>query len=262
MIFTDQLNRRIQFNKTPKRIVSLVPSLTELLVDLGLEDSIVGVTKFCVHPKHLRLSKIMVGGTKQINIQKIIGLQPDIVLCNKEENTKEIVEALEFISSIHISDIKNLHDCYELIHMYGQLFKVEDSASALINVIKNERNQFQNSIKQQSKQKVVYFIWKKPWMIAGSGTFIHHMIKEAGFENVFESKERYPKIVLSHPKLKDADRLLLSSEPYPFKQDDVLALKSEFPKASIEIVDGELFSWYGSRLLKSFKYFESFHDRK
>ena len=105
MKFKDQLNREIQLVKIPQRIVSLVPSQTELLVDLGLETLLVGVTKFCVHPKHLRMSKVVVGGTKQINIEKIIALKPDIILCNKEENSKDIIDALKEVAPIHISDI-------------------------------------------------------------------------------------------------------------------------------------------------------------
>jgi ABC-type Fe3+-hydroxamate transport system substrate-binding protein len=256
----DQLNRTVKLNKTPKRIVSLVPSLTELLVDLGLEDAIVGVTKFCVHPKHLRLSKVVVGGTKQINIQKIKDLHPDIVLCNKEENTKEIIADLESISPVHISNIYTLEDCLELIVMYGQIFNVEEKALDIAAAIKNERHQFHEIIKYQSKPRVAYFIWKNPWMVAASQTFIHYMINDAGFKNVFENDKRYPEIELDNSKLKEADKLLLSSEPYPFKEKDISELRTKFPKVSIEIVDGEFFSWYGSRLKKAYTYFKSLHQ--
>ena len=143
----DQLNRELHFKETPKRIVSLVPSQTELLVDLGIEASVVGITKFCIHPKHLRMSTTVVGGTKQINIDKIKALQPDIILCNKEENTKDIIESLSEIAPIHISDIYNLQDCFELIKMYGDIFNVENYASALISNIKNERKDFQNQFR-------------------------------------------------------------------------------------------------------------------
>ncbi|WP_179022450.1 ABC transporter substrate-binding protein [Winogradskyella forsetii] len=256
----DQLNREFQLEKTPKRIISLVPSQTELLVHLGLEASIVGVTKFCVHPKHLRLSKKVVGGTKQINLQKIIDLNPDIILCNKEENTKEMIAELETITTIHISDIYNLEDCFELIKMYGNIFQVEKHASELISNIRKERKAFQLQITTKKPLKVAYFIWKNPWMVAASTNFIDAMLTEAGFTNVFKAQERYPEIVLNNSKLKEADLIFLSSEPFPFQSEHIAELQSKFPEKKVKIVDGELFSWYGSRLLKSYPYFKTLHD--
>ena len=258
----DQLQRPIKLKKTPKRIVSLVPSQTELLVDLGLEASIVGVTKFCVHPKHLRLSKVVVGGTKQINIEKIKALNPDIILCNKEENTKDMIAELEAVAPIHISDIYNLQDCFELINMYGDIFKVKGNASTLITTIQNERENFRIQFQNKRNLKVAYFIWKNPWMVAASDTFIDVMIHEAGFVNSFKDEKRYPEINLDDSKLKAADLIFLSSEPFPFKENDVLELKAQFPEKIIKIVDGEPFSWYGSRLLKSYHYFKTLHELK
>ncbi|WP_282032070.1 ABC transporter substrate-binding protein [Winogradskyella eximia] len=259
MIYIDQLKREIQLNKIPKRIISLVPSQTELLVDLGLESSIVGVTKFCVHPKHLRMSKAVVGGTKQINIEKIEALRPDIILCNKEENTKEIIESLKEIAAIHVSDIYNLEDCFELINMYGEIFNIKRTTSTLVSNIQLEREAFQLQFQNRDKLKVAYFIWKKPWMVAASDNFIDVMITEAGFVNVYKEEKRYPEIDLNNPKLKEADLIFLSSEPFPFKEEHVLELQSKFPEKTIKIVDGELFSWYGSRLLKSYTYFKTLH---
>ena len=256
----DQLNRTVLLKETPKRIVSLVPSQTELLVGLGLEEAIVGITKFCIHPSHLRKEKIVVGGTKQIRIEKIKSLKPDIILCNKEENTKEIINELEHISPIHISDINNMDDCYELINMYGELFQAQERASAIVTNIKIEREQFQNKLINQNKPKVAYFIWKEPWMVAASNTFISYMIEEAGFINVFEKEERYPEISLDNSKLKEADIIFLSSEPYPFKEKHITQLKADLHHVQIMIVDGEMFSWYGSRLIKSYKYFESLYN--
>ncbi|WP_439153236.1 ABC transporter substrate-binding protein [Winogradskyella sp.] len=260
MTYKDQLNRKLQLNKTPKRIVSLVPSQTELLYDLGLEDVIVGITKFCVHPKHLKKTKTIVGGTKQIKFQKIKNLQPDIILCNKEENTKELIEILQPIAPIHISDIYTVEDCYKLIRMYGELFEVESEASSIILKIKQERKQFINKIKGFAKPVVAYFIWKNPWMVAASNTFINSMITEAGFTNGFKSDRRYPEVELNDPRFKEIDRIFLSSEPFPFKTESIEELKLKFPKSSIEIVDGELFSWYGSRLIESYRYFEKLYQ--
>ncbi|MEO1031726.1 MAG: helical backbone metal receptor [Bacteroidota bacterium] len=259
MIVKDQLNREITLPEIPKRIVSLVPSQTELLVDLGLENALVGLTKFCVHPKDLRKAKVVVGGTKQVKFQKIKALHPDIILCNKEENTKEMIKELEHIAPVHISDINDLEDCFELIEMYGELFQVTSRASNIIDNIQKERTQFQNKIAHQKKPKVAYFIWKKPWMVAASDTFIGYMLQEAGYSNVFEHEKRYPEIDLNHPALHNAELIFLSSEPYPFKEQHIEELKTEFPDKTFQIVNGELFSWYGSRLQKSYRYFESLY---
>ena len=127
----DQLHREIHLETTPKRIISLVPSQTELLYDLGLEDSIVGITKFCVHPYHLKSTKTIVGGTKNIKLDKIVALQPDIILSNKEENTKEIVETLEKLVPVHVSDVKNIEESLEMIKQYGTIFKCTTEASKI-----------------------------------------------------------------------------------------------------------------------------------
>ncbi|RZN79221.1 MAG: cobalamin-binding protein [Winogradskyella sp.] len=255
MIYKDQLNRKLQIEETPKRIVSLVPSQTELLVDLGLETSIVGVTKFCIHPKELRQRKTIVGGTKRIKVDKIKALKPDIILCNKEENSKAIIESLSGIAPIHISDMYNLKDAFQLISSYGEIFQVQQQASLLIIKIQQERAQFRHYLKEKPKRKVVYFIWKNPWMVAASNTFIDFMLNEAGFINVFNIETRYPEISLDHSKLKDADVIMLSSEPFPFEEKHIEELASLYPEKEVILVDGELFSWYGSRLEKSYKYF-------
>ena len=256
----DQLKRDIQLKKTPKRIVSLVPSQTELLVDLGLETSIVGVTKFCVHPKHLRRSKVVVGGTKQINIEKIKALKPHVILCNKEENTKAIIESLEAIAPIYISDIYNLEDCFELIKMYGAIFNVEAKASSLVLNIQNKRNAFQLQIKDKKRLKVAYFIWKNPWMVAGNNTFINHLLELNKFENMYSNQKRYPEIKLNDSvQNKDVQVVFLSSEPFPFKEVNKNEVHDFYPNAITMLVDGEMFSWYGSRLTKAFNYFKTLH---
>jgi len=262
MIFTDQLNRQINIRETPKQIISLVPSQTELLVDLGLEDSIIGITKFCIHPKELRQQKTIVGGTKNIKIDKIKALKPDIILCNKEENSKEIINSLIDIAPIHISDIYDLEDAFQLISNYGEIFQTKEKASLIVSRIKQEREQFQYNFKGKLKKKAAYFIWKNPWMVAASNTFIDFMLAEAGFENVFNTETRYPEISLSHSKLKEADVIMLSSEPFPFDDTHIKELKDLFPKKEIILVDGELFSWFGSRVEKSYIYFSNLFKSK
>ncbi|WP_431136055.1 ABC transporter substrate-binding protein [Psychroserpens mesophilus] len=251
----DQLHRTLHLKDTPKRIVSLVPSQTELLVDLGLENEIVGITKFCVHPKHLRKEKTIVGGTKQVHYNKIRDLNPDLILCNKEENTKTMITELEHIAPVHISDIYTIDDSLELIEMYGDMFKVQNKAKIIIDAITRKLNLFSENYTKRSPLKVAYFIWKNPYMVAANQTFINDMLLVNHFENVFQNSNRYPDIKLLELKEKQPDVILLSSEPYPFKISDIEDFKIVCPDAKVIIVDGEAFSWYGSRLLVAFDYF-------
>ncbi len=260
MLVKDQLHRKIQLKSTPKRIVSLVPSQTELLCHLGLEDAIVGITKFCVHPKNLFKDKTIVGGTKQIHVEKIERLQPDIILCNKEENTKEIVSTLTDVAPVHVSDINSIEDCLELIAMYGELFDIRQKANNLIAEIKTKQLDFDNFVSSTQERNVAYFIWKEPWMVVGSDTFINYMLKINRFTNCFQEQSRYPEISFDK-EYSDVDYVFLSSEPYPFKEAHFEQIQPYFPKAKIVIVDGEMFSWYGSRLLQSFEYFKKLHQQ-
>ncbi|PQJ72170.1 ABC transporter substrate-binding protein [Polaribacter butkevichii] len=256
----DQIGRILAFKKTPKRIISLVPSLTELLVDLGLEDSIVGITKFCIHPVNLKQTKTIVGGTKSIHPEKIKALQPDIILCNKEENSKEIVAICEQIAPTHVSDIFTIDDNLALIKQYGNLFSVESNALEMITKISLKLTDFKQFIKNKATKKVVYFIWKDPWMAAGNTTFINHLLELNKFDNIYQHKKRYPEVDLEEMKLNtQLDLVLLSSEPFPFKQEHLLEAEKNTSKAKAILVDGEMFSWTGSRLLKAFDYFKSLH---
>lgn len=256
----DQLNRSVHLKGTPQRIISLVPSQTELLYDLGLESSIVGITKFCVHPNHFRKDKTIVGGTKVVHFDKIKALEPDIILCNKEENTLEMIQELERIAPVHLSDVYTIADCTELIAMYGRLFSKEDEANAIIGQIESKYEDFKLFMNDKPSLKTAYFIWKKPWMVAAKQTFIDEMLQLNKFENYYGHLERYPEVELFETKKEDAELVLLSSEPFPFKESHKELLKNYFPQAKMLVVDGEAFSWYGSRLLKAFDYFISLHQ--
>ncbi|NRA94461.1 MAG: ABC transporter substrate-binding protein [Psychroserpens sp.] len=262
MVIKDQLNRNLDISETPKRIISLVPSQTELLCHLGLEECLVGVTKFCVHPSYLRKNKKVVGGTKTVHFDKIQDLNPDIILCNKEENTKEMISQLEQIAPVHISDIYTLEDSLELIEMYGVLFDKEKESKHLVMSIRKEWKVFSKSIQNIPNQHVAYLIWKNPFMVAAENTFINEMLAVNSFENVFKGQERYPEITIDALIEKNPDQILLSSEPFPFKEKDLIELQQRIPNSKIRIVDGEAFSWYGSRLLKSFEYFKTLHVLK
>lgn len=243
------------------KIISLVPSLTELLVDLGLEENIVGITKFCTHPTHLIKDKIIVGGTKNINLEKIKALKPDFIICNKEENTKEIVESCRKITTTHVSDIFTIEDVIALISYYGTLFSCKEKATLIINELNVKLKDFKQYIEDKPVLKVVYFIWKNPWMIAANNTFIHHLLEINKLENSFKNKSRYPEISLGDLKREKIDVIFLSSEPFPFKEKNKADFKDYSKNTDIILVDGEYFSWYGSRLLKSFDYFKKLRHR-
>lgn len=257
MEFIDQLNRTVTLPKTPSRVVSLVPSQTELLVDLGLREKIVGITKFCVHPSDLKSEKTVVGGTKQVNFNKIKALRPDIVICNKEENTEELVGELSRIAPVWISDIVTITDNNRMIEQLGQIFDVVSKASEIVSKIDSELALFRNYIKGYSEKRVLYIIWKKPYMAAGRGTFIDSLLKENKYSNIFSvNAGRYPEV--KQEDFLKADIILLSTEPYPFKNVDMVEMTKKLNR-EVKLVDGEFFSWYGSRLMKAFDYFKSLH---
>ncbi len=236
----------------PASIVSLVPSQTELLHYLGLESSTKGITKFCVHPDEWFRNKIRVGGTKNIDIQKIEYLQPDLIIANKEENVQEQVEALAEKFPVWVTDVNNLEEALGMILDIGILTHREQEAATLVNEISIR---FASIEPMVEKIPTAYFIWKNPYMTVGSDTFIHSMMELAGFENVFANEQRYPTVNTKDLLKKGCQLLLLSSEPYPFKQKDIDELQEQLPGVQICLADGELFSWYGSRLLQSPDYF-------
>lgn len=251
----------MSIDKKYKRIISLVPSQTELLIDLGLEENIVGITKFCTHPEHLVRTKTIVGGTKNIKIDRIKNLQPDIILCNKEENTKEIVEACQQIAFTHVSDIFTLTDSLELIYLYGSFFEKQVEAKKMINKLESKIIDFKKFIENKKSRKVAYFIWKNPWMVAASNTFINHLLELNKFENVYANAKRYPEVNIKDIHKKKPELILLSSEPFPFKEKHISEIKEHTSNSTPILVDGEYFSWYGSRLLKAFDYFKELHSR-
>ena len=252
----DQLNRRLCLDKAPQRIISLVPSQTELLVDLGLADKLVGVTKFCVHPKKIRKQSNVVGGTKQVHLDKIASLNPDIILCNKEENTPEMVDELQKIAPVHVSDVNTLPEAFQLMRQYGVIFNCDLAIEEMLAAINQKQQQLQQQINKAPLKKVAYFIWKDPWMVAANQTFIHHILHLAGYQNAYTHQSRYP--VIDWNKFPQVDFIFLSSEPFPFKEKHIQEIPENL-QDKVVLVDGEFFSWYGSRLLKAMSYFINLH---
>jgi ABC-type Fe3+-hydroxamate transport system substrate-binding protein len=250
--FTDHLHHAISVAFPPRRIVSVVPSQTELLYDLGLNEEVVGITKFCVHPAAWFHSKTRVGGTKRLNLNTIAALQPDLIIGNKEENERRQVEALSEHFPVWLSDVQTLEEALDMIGQVGKLVNREARALEIVGQI---RTDFAGLSKSERTLGVAYFIWQEPLMVAAAHTFIHEMLQKAGFQNVFANKSRYPEITWHDLAHAQPDLIFLSSEPYPFQEKHFTTFQQVCPLAVVQIVDGELFSWYGSRLLQSAAYF-------
>jgi ABC-type Fe3+-hydroxamate transport system substrate-binding protein len=237
------------------RIVSLVPSQTELLYHFGLEEEVIGITKFCVHPGKWYRNKTRIGGTKNVKIQSIHHLKPDLIIANKEENVKEQVEELAKIYDVLVTDVNNLTDAIKMINAIGRLVGKTKKASLMANKIEIKFQKLQDLASVKRKIKAAYLIWKDPLMAVGSHTFINDMMQYCGLENIFSFRDRYPKITLEELRI-DCELIMLSSEPYPFKEKHLKEMELQMPGVKIMLVDGEMFSWYGSRLLKASGYFK------
>lgn len=234
------------------KVVSLVPSITEALFDLGLtENEVIGRTKFCIHPSEKVKNVSVIGGTKNINIEKVKALQPDLILANKEENVKEHVEALMNDFKVMVTNVENIEDNYYLLKTLGKLFNKEEKAQCFNLKIYDVLHE----AKINSNIKVAYLIWKNPYMTIGSDTFIDKILGEIGFENIFKDRKRYP--VIETEDLAEAEIIMLSSEPFPFKEKHIEELRVFYPDKKIMIVDGEAFSWYGTHLAKCEHYFKT-----
>ncbi|MDX1904861.1 MAG: helical backbone metal receptor [Thermonemataceae bacterium] len=259
LVYTDQLSRKIILEPSKiQRIISLVPSQTELLYDLGLGERIVGITKFCIHPKEKVKNVQKIGGTKNLHLELIHSLKPDLIIANKEENERMHIESLSESFKVWVSDVNSLTDALQMIRSVGELSNTENQANKIeVAISENFRQLREQHPFLLKKKKVAYFIWREPWMLAANNTFINAMLEEIGFENVFADMSRYPEISLTTLHQLDVDYIFLSSEPYPFTEKHITEIKKVIPQAKSVLVDGEMFSWYGSRLLYAATYFRN-----
>ncbi|MEP1152438.1 MAG: helical backbone metal receptor [Balneola sp.] len=241
---------------TYKRIVSLVPSLTELVLDLGIGDRLIGRTRFCIHPVDLVSDVPIIGGTKTLNIEKILSLKPDYIIANHEENRKEDIELLQKKVHVNITEIDTIHEALDSISILGNDLDLSQNADELIEKIQHllaETPKFPSI-------KTAYFIWKAPWMVAANQTYIDSILSHYNLENIFSDLTRYPEISLEDLERKSPELILLSSEPYPFKEKHIKEIKAICPDASIQLINGEWFSWYGSGMVKAFKELNSWRE--
>lgn len=250
---TDQTGHTLHFNSAVNRIVSLVPSLTETIVDLDMGDKICGITKFCVHPNHLKKRVKIIGGTKNPGLEQIIALKPDLVIANKEENRQEDINVLRQHAQVYVSDIKNFGDISDFLKDMARISNDRASEEIALRI--------QNLKDPDCGQNfsVCYLIWKAPFITVGNDTFIQCMLERYGFSNVFSDQIRYPETSIAEIRVKNPDVIMLSSEPYPFRDKHKLEIQSFFPDSRVVLVDGEMFSWYGSRILQADTYIKNLY---
>lgn len=252
--FSDQMGHTLSLGKSPpQRIISLVPSQTELLASLGLDQEVIGITKFCIHPPHWLKQKKIVGGTKNVNTKIIASLSPDLIIGNKEENDRDAIEELRKNYPVWISDITTLPQALSMIAALGDLMNRQKEALQIVHRI----DSVFKTIKKFEGQSVLYLIWKAPWMAAAKDTFIDAMLSALGLKNALQFTSRYPSLTSDEIRHLNPQYIFLSSEPFPFKEKHVEELHKVVPASKIILVDGEMFSWYGSRLLHAASYFNT-----
>lgn len=255
---TDGMGRKVVFPNPPKRIVSLCPSITETLYALGLEERIVGRTRYCIHPTEQVEGAILVGGTKEVNLETIQALEPDLIVTDKEETPREIAEALMEHYNVFLFDVQTYENALQMIETLGGITGSEEKSLELVHSIEREFA----ILPMGQPKKVVYFIWRKPYMAAGRNTFIDAILTKGGFVNLMaEREQRYPEITLEEIQQLEPDYIFLSSEPFPFADQHKEELQKLLPTVKIELVDGEYFSWYGARMEEAGRYLQQLINR-
>ena len=237
------------------RIVSLVPSITELLCDLGLAGQIVGRTGFCVHPREIVRRIPKVGGTKSVNLEKVRSLRPTHVIVNVDENERPTAEAIaDFVPNMIVTHPLGPLDNLALYRQIGTAFGVEAGAEALC--VRFQQAYEHAMALQRPRRHILYLIWKKPWMTVSRDTYISRTLAAFGMITWPERSEvRYPAI--DEIAGLDVDMVLLPTEPYPFRPRDVNAIAALSQKP-VRLIDGEMTSWYGSRAIRGLAYLAEF----
>ena len=254
--WTDHLGRKVTLPETPQRIISLCPSITETLYTLGLSERVVGRTHFCIHPAKFVEGAGRIGGTKKVDYAAVAALEPDLIIAEKEENTREIVETLAADWPVYVTDVRDVACALRMIADLGHLTGTADHARALTHDI----TVTWATLKFPPRPiRVAYFIWRKPYMVVGADTYIHAVLQYCGLLNVCAHLDgRYPTLAEHELAALKPEVILLSSEPYPFKAQHVLEIQSLAPEARVILVDGEMFSWYGARMIQAADYLRQF----
>jgi ABC-type Fe3+-hydroxamate transport system substrate-binding protein len=240
----------------PKRVVSLVPSITETLFEMGAGDRVLGVTRFCVHPEYARERSRVVGGTKNPRIETILSLCPDLVLANQEENRREDVEKLREKVPVRVFFPQDVPQAVADIRSLGSLLGLPEQASAIAAEVEHQLETLR-SLEPPRSIRYLYLIWRRPYMVAGPSTFIESLLAEAGLVNQAPAdRGRYPEMDAEEVRRSDADVLLLASEPFPFEQKHL----GELGQRAV-LADGELLSWHGARLREGLPYLRALLEK-
>ena len=247
----DMLGRTVTYTYPPKRIISLCPGITDTLFALDLQDHVVGRTRYCIHPAPEVQQVPAVAGTKDIRLDAILQLKPDLIIAEKEENTRDIVESLEQHVPVYVAEVQSVDESYTMIENIGDVTDRTAEANDLVSTIQNGFR----SLQGVTSGSVLYVIWRKPYMAAGNTTYIDSLLKTLGFDNSMASFDgRYPELSTYDVKSANPDLVLLASEPYPYKEHHIPEFQEMLPNATIVPIDGEMF-WYGPRMLEATAYF-------
>lgn len=233
-------------------MISFAPAITDTLYSLQLDKEIVGRTRFCIHPKDKVQHAVNVGGTKDMKLERVHALKPDLIVMEKEENTKEMVEELEKHYPVYVCEIQTVPDAMVMIKTLGDITDRKKQANLLYQ---NITTAFKKIPIDYKHKRVAYVIWKNPFMVVGKNTYIQSLLEKLGFINPFIAYEgRYPTIDAEDFKKEQLDYILLATEPYPFRVEHKADFRAIAPNAQPVIVDGEMF-WYGVKMLDAVTYF-------
>ena len=234
-----------------ERIVSFVPSTTETIFELGASERLVGVTRFCVRPANAAEGRVVIGGTKAPRIDRILALEPDLVLANREENRKEDVEELRRSLEVFVAYPRGVDDAVSDIRKLSRLVGARENGEHLAEAIESARAK----LRPRERFRYLYLIWQEPFMVAGADTFIDALLAEAGGVNRAPGgRGRYPTMTEEEIRDSGAEELLLATEPFPFDDGHAESLGARFPEQRLRVVDGQLLSWHGARLRAAFPY--------
>ncbi|MCX7980106.1 MAG: helical backbone metal receptor [Bacteroidia bacterium] len=247
---TDSLGRSLTISTAPQRIISLCPSQTETLFALGLEGRIVGRTRYCIHPAEKVAAVPVVGGTKKIDHPLIAQLEPDLIIAQMEENTPEDVEKLSSVAPVYVTRVEDYASALDSILRLGEITGTQEVARQWVEKIEAA---FATLPRSSLPLRVLYLIWRKPYMAAGASTYIHGLLTRLGWENIAATlPSRYP--TLTDPAALAPDLVLLSDEPYPFTEKHFPEIQQLWPLAHLRRVRGDYFSWYGVRMVEAAHY--------
>jgi ABC-type Fe3+-hydroxamate transport system substrate-binding protein len=261
----DAAGKRHEVAAASARIVSLVPSITELLFDLGLQSNLVGRTGFCIHPKDLVRKVPKVGGTKTIDLARIKRLHPTHLVVNIDENPRGMVEEIaKFVPHVVVTHPRAPRDNLDLYRLLGGIFSRQEQAEALCRRFEHAYDEVATIGASWPRQQVLYLIWKAPWMTVSSDTYISRMLATVGWDTVApNSSSRYPTVDLTPQFLAKVDFVLLSSEPYTFRERHCVEVLDALPERSrtrVALIDGSMTSWYGSRAIPGLTYLREFRQ--